>query len=80
MEGLKWHYQNQLSIIDPPNYKELVEAVLCLDASVRHTEPLRLNQNLKGANEYRPSQSNVSHTNSKAQNKHKKFKPNNNRQ
>ena len=43
VEGLKWHYQNHLAVIDPPNYKELVEAALRLDASVRYTEPLRLN-------------------------------------
>jgi len=59
-EGLKWQYQNQLSIIDPPNYKELVEAALRLDASVRYTEPLRNSQSLKRAHESDPSRSEVS--------------------
>ena len=61
-EGLKWQYQNQLSVIDPSNYKELVEAALRLDASVRHTEPLRLTQPLKRAHEPDPSRSDVRNT------------------
>ena len=82
VEGLKWQYQNQLAVIDPPNYKELVEAALRLDASVRHIESLRLNQNQKRTLDDRPSQPNANQANSKGKfsQKQKRFRSDNDSQ